>query len=199
MVCRHRRPGGLPYLTGLAKIAAMRHTAGLLDRLTLAFRIGDPYLVRGVIKKGVSKSLQLYWRQTRALTMGAQGMVLDADGRVLLIRHTYRPGWHFPGGGVEKGETIECSVTREVLEEAGIELTARPELFGVYANFKAFPSDHIALFIIRDWSQSAVPKPNSEIAEQCFVAPDKLPDGVVGAVRRRLDEVLGGGVRDEHW
>ena len=155
--------------------------------------------MRRVLKKSISKSLQFYWRQTRALTMGAQGMVLDGAGRVLLIRHTYRPGWHFPGGGVEAGETIELSLRRELGEEAGVTCTARPELFGVYANFSAFPKDHIALFVVRDWQQERVPEPNREIAEQCFAAPDALPDGTIGGVRRRLEEVLGGAERREHW
>lgn len=152
-----------------------------------------------IVKKGVARTLQFYWRRTRGLTMGAQGMILRPDNHVLLIRHTYRPGWHFPGGGVERGETIETALTREVQEEAGVELTAKPELFGMYANFKAFPSDHIAFFVIRAWSQPVVPEPNHEIAEHRFVAPDALPDGTVGPVRRRLDEVLNAVERVEEW
>jgi 8-oxo-dGTP pyrophosphatase MutT (NUDIX family) len=147
--------------------------------------------VRRLFRKGVQKSFQFYWRQTRALTLGAQGMVLDSGNRLLLVRHTYRPGWHMPGGGVEKGETIEEALIRELAEEVGIELTARPHLFGIYANFRAFPSDHIALFVVRHWRQTCVPAPNHEIAGQCFAARAALPDGTIPAVGRRWDEVLG--------
>ena len=53
---------------------------------------------------------------TRGMTLGVRTMLIDGD-KVLLIRHTYVPGWHFPGGGVERGETAEASAAREVMEE----------------------------------------------------------------------------------
>ena len=137
----------------------------------------------------IKKALQRYWRLTRALTMGAQGVVFDDEGRVLLVRHGYRPGWHFPGGGVEVNETIHETVRREVEEETGVQTIGNPQLFGVYANFKAFPSDHIALFVVRDWRRLRVPEPNAEIAEVGFFAPSSLPAGTIEAVRRRLREI----------
>ncbi len=157
-------------------------------------------IVQALINKGVVRALQFYWRRSRGLTMGAQGLVIDEQGRVLLVRHAYyRRGWHFPGGGVEKGETLVQALARELSEEAGVEPTGPPQLFGVYANFRAFPSDHVALFIVQNWRQPSIPRPNKEIAEQRFVSADDLPEGTAPGVRRRLGEVFGGAERGEFW
>lgn len=143
------------------------------------------------IQRLVTRGLQRYWRISRGLTLGAQGAVIDSDGRFLLIRHTYRPGWHFPGGGVEKSETVEVALARELGEEAGILIDQRPELFGVYSNFKVFPGDHIALYVIRHWRQPDPPRPNHEIAEHGFFSPDGLPAEIRPSTRQRIAEILG--------
>lgn len=147
----------------------------------------------------LTRTLQRYWRLTRGLTMGAQALVLDADGRVLLVRPTYKPGWHFPGGGVERNETATLAVTRELKEEAGVIADSNPLLFSLYANFKAFPSDHVALFLVARWRQPRVPEPNREIAEVGFFARDALPPDTVGAVRRRIAEAIDGQPVSVDW
>jgi ADP-ribose pyrophosphatase YjhB (NUDIX family) len=150
-------------------------------------------------KSITGKILQRYWRLSRGLTLGAQGAVIDAEGRILLIRHTYHPGWHFPGGGVERMETVETALTRELDEEAGVELTGKPELFGVYANFRLFPNDHVALFLVRNWRQARAAKPNFEIAELAMFARDALPADINPSTARRIAEIFDGTPRDPMW
>lgn len=136
---------------------------------------------------------------SRGLTLGAQGVVIDNQNRVLLVRHGYRPGWHFPGGGVEKGEPLEISLRRELMEEAGVEIDGTPVLFGVYANFQAFPNDHIILYVIRQWQQAKIPKSSIEIAEQGFFDLQSLPGGINRSTRARLSEILEGEPRSANW
>lgn len=150
--------------------------------------------------KIVLRVLQSYWRATRSLTMGVQGAVIDENERFLLVRHGYRPGWHFPGGGVEKGETLLLTALgRELEEEVGVVCPTTPTLFNVYANFRAFPNDHVALFVVRDWRRPRIPEPNSEIVEQGFFARDALPAGTCAPARARIAEILDGVPQSQMW
>ncbi len=133
------------------------------------------------------------------VTLGAQAVVADAERRVLLVRHGYRPGWHFPGGGVERAESVVTALTRELDEEAGVVLTAPPLLFAIYSHFDAFPGDHILLYVATGWQQVRVPKPNREIAELGFFALDALPEGTTAQTRRRCAEVFGGAMPSHAW
>jgi len=131
-----------------------------------------------------------YFRFARGLTMGAQGCVLDEQNRVFLVRHTYIPGWHFPGGGVETGETVCEAVTRELAEEGNITLTAPPTLFGIFFNQATSRRDHVALFVVRQFVQTAPRLPDSEIAEAQFFALDDLPELIHPSTCRHLAEII---------
>jgi 8-oxo-dGTP pyrophosphatase MutT (NUDIX family) len=63
-----------------------------------------------------------------AETLAAGVLLFDAHDRVLLVDPTYKPGWEFPGGVVERGEAPARAGMREVAEELGIELAEVPRL-----------------------------------------------------------------------
>lgn len=66
-------------------------------------------------------------------TLGARAIVLNKNGQVLLVKHTYQPHWYLPGGGVNKGESAKAAVIRELKEETGLIVSSEePLLFGIY-------------------------------------------------------------------
>lgn len=143
--------------------------------------------------------MHFYWRFARPMTLGARGLVIDGDGRVFLIQHSYTEGWHLPGGGVEAGETMVDALRRELHEEGNIELTAPPVLHGIFYNSRYSRRDHVAIYVVRGFRQAQQPVPDREIVAHGFFAPDALPEGTTASTRARVAEVLGGTPVPERW
>jgi 8-oxo-dGTP pyrophosphatase MutT (NUDIX family) len=153
--------------------------------------------MRQMLEPPVRRIFHLYWRFSRGMTLGVRALVLDPGGRVFLVKHSYIGGWHLPGGGVEPGETVLEALGRELLEEGNIELTDSPTFYGLYFNGRVSNRDHVALYVVKAFRQSAPPKPDHEIIAHGFFAPDALPSDTSGATRARISEVvLGAPVRD---
>lgn len=140
--------------------------------------------------------LHLYSRFSRPMTLGVRGVVLDRQQRVFLVRHGYVAGWHFPGGGVETGETLLAALRRELAEEGNIHLTGIPRLHGVFHNARR---DHVAVYVVNAFDYAGPPKPTWEIRETGFFPVAALPEGTTAATRRRLAEILHGGPLAERW
>jgi 8-oxo-dGTP pyrophosphatase MutT (NUDIX family) len=156
-------------------------------------------VIRVVFEPAIRRFFHFYWRVTRGLTIGVRALVLDEQGRVFLVKHSYVAGWHMPGGGVEAGETLVAALGRELSEEANIALDAPPRLFAIYYNRRVARRDHVALYVVRSFRQVAPPQPNREIIAHGFFLTDALPDGTTKATRRRLAEVLAGRQVSELW
>jgi 8-oxo-dGTP pyrophosphatase MutT (NUDIX family) len=147
----------------------------------------------------VNRLMHFYWRFSRGLTLGVRAVVLDGDGRVFLIKHSYSEGWQLPGGGVEAGETLLEALARELAEEGNIELTGPPVLHAIY--FHPFYSnrDHVTIYVVRDFRQSAPPIPDREIVAHGFFPLDGLPPDTTAGTRARIAEVTAGKPASERW
>ncbi len=137
-------------------------------------------------------------RLVRGLTLGVRGLVVDEGGRVLLIQHTYTPGWHMPGGGVERHETAEQALIKELREEGNLAIIGRPQLFHVYLNTSASKRDHVLLYRATV-EQTGPRKPDLEIVESGFFSPDSLPAGTTIATHRRLKELESETPPSNYW
>ena len=155
--------------------------------------------IRGSWEPLMRGLFHIYWRFSRGLTLGVRGLVLDGEGRVFLVKHSYVAGWHLPGGGVEKGETLLAALARELREEGNIELTAPPVLHGIYFNRRISSRDHVAVYVVRSFEQKTPPRPNSEIIAHGFFATGDLPPDTSPATRQRIVEIVSGRVASETW
>lgn len=147
---------------------------------------------RSWLRRAETRLFHLWFLLSRGATLGIRALVLDKEGRVFLVRHTYVPGWYLPGGGVEIGQNSRSALEVELAEEGNIVLEGEPVLFGVYHNARTSRRDHVLLYVVREFHQTAPRLPDREIAEAGFFALDALPEGTTPATRRRIDEVLGG-------
>jgi 8-oxo-dGTP pyrophosphatase MutT (NUDIX family) len=155
--------------------------------------------IRRAFEPLLRRVLHFYWRFARGMTLGVRGLIIDTEGRVFLVKHSYVVGWHLPGGGVETGETVLTALARELHEEGNITLTGTPALHGVYFNRRMSRRDHVALYVVRAFRQDAPPTPNREIVAHGFFAPGALPADTARGTRERIAEVLHGAPVAEQW
>jgi ADP-ribose pyrophosphatase YjhB (NUDIX family) len=143
----------------------------------------------------------LHWSflLARPMTLGVRAIVIDADQRVLLVRHGYVSGWHFPGGGVEPGETCLEALEREVREEAMVAIEGAPLLHGVFLNTQSSRRDHVVVYLVRTFTLAGERAPDWEIEEARFFPRSALPEGTTAATRARLAEIFDSAPQSGRW
>ncbi len=148
--------------------------------------------LRTMFEPALRRVFHLYWRFARGMTLGVRAVVLDRDDRVFLVKHSYVSGWHLPGGGVETGETFREALRRELAEEGRIELAGEPMLHGLFFNSHVSRRDHVAVYVVRQFSQDRLPEANHEIVACGFFDAADLPEETTPGTRLRIAEVLQG-------
>ena len=79
-------------------------------------------------------------------TLGAFGILLDEENRVLLAHRRDFDCWNLPGGQVESGKSPQLAVIREFLEETGLEVEIKRLLF---VDSKPEKDDIVFTFLVR--------------------------------------------------
>jgi len=149
--------------------------------------------------KLVSRLLHSYFLATRGLTIGVRAVVRSDDGKFLMVRHTYTPGWHFPGGGVERNETIEHALGNELFQETGLRLKCRPVLHGAFFNSGVSTRDHVLTYLCEAEGQVRSGGNSLEIAEVGYFSLDALPVGIDPGTLRRMREIAEGQEVSVEW
>lgn len=158
-----------------------------------------PAKTRSIAPTLLSRILHTYFLMSRGLTIGVRAIVRSDDGKFLLVRHTYTPGWHFPGGGVEKGETAERALSNELRQETGLMLSGKPVLHGVFHNNDVSKRDHVLAYLCEVDAEVPKKPASMEIAEVGHFDFGNLPDDTDPGTVRRMREVVEGVPRDEMW
>ena len=148
----------------------------------------------------VGKAARMVWRITRPRTVGVRAILLDRDGRIALVRHTYMDHWYLPGGGVKKGESIDAALFREMAEEVGVTNARIERVLGVYHSRREYKDDHVVLFAVHTSDPAALRACDGrEIAEAAWFSPDALPPDVSPATARRIEDYGTGAVGYGSW
>jgi 8-oxo-dGTP pyrophosphatase MutT (NUDIX family) len=158
-----------------------------ISGISMAMTLQD---LRKMSEPALRRIFHLYWRFARGMTLGVRAVVLDRDNRVFLVKHSYVSGWHLPGGGVEVGETFGDALRRELMEEGRIEVLGEPALHGLFLNSHVSRRDHVAVYLIRNFSQDRLPEANHEIIACGFFDANTLPAETTQGTRLRIAEVL---------
>jgi 8-oxo-dGTP diphosphatase len=156
-------------------VSSRARLSSLLDLAwRTAFRLGFPFA-------------RIWWRLTRPRHQGVV-VAIYVGPDLLLVRHSYRAGWHLPGGGVGRGETPKEAARRELAEEIGLTAETLLPVGVACTNWDGRP-DRIHFFELRLATPPKLRLDNREVIEARLTSPFELQNmaltGLVAAYLER--------------
>lgn len=171
----HRRQGLASHLVGVA--AEWAAARGSRQWVIVADADSDAgRLYRSLGFGFVLRSSQAYRSPDLTVVQAVGAVVVDDDGRVLLVQRGREPDrgrWSVPGGRLEQGETPAEAVAREVLEETGLAVAVHEELWSLTKDI----GDDRA-YEIHDFRATVVGgelRAGDDAADVRWFAPEELP------------------------
>ncbi len=125
--------------------------------------------------------------------MAAGALFFDAQGRVLLVRPSYKPMWDIPGGYVETGESPLDACRREVQEELGISPAIGPLLV---IDWAPIPTEGDKVLYVFDGGElsadaaASIKLAAGELLAAEFHSPDDLDRLLIPRLARRVKRAM---------
>ena len=130
------------------------------------------------------RAASVWWFVRRPRTFGVRAIALTPEGEIVLVRHSYLPGWYCPGGGRGRREEARDAAIRELREEIGMTAYGTVRFLRDYFGRQHFKRDTVSWFLVRD--VRFIPQRSLEIDEvRCFPL-DALPAEMSIIVRDRI-------------
>jgi 8-oxo-dGTP pyrophosphatase MutT (NUDIX family) len=128
----------------------------------------------------------IWWRRANRRTRDCRVVAIDAEGRVLLVLHSYgRYGWMAPGGKPDRGESPVEAGVRELFEETGVRLVGAVEVM------HPDPDAHRCNYVVVGQAQGQPKADGREILDARFCALDALPEPVSQQREGQLRDWIG--------
>lgn len=127
---------------------------------------------------------------------GANVIILDSSGRILLHHRVDNDTWGLPGGAMEIGESLEETAMREANEEIGL-ICKNLKIFNIYSGDKLYykyPDGNevynvTATYICKDFSGQIVVD-ESEGKDARFFSVSDIPEKISPPVKIIIDDFI---------
>ena len=143
-----------------------------------------------VAATGAHRLMSLFWFVRRPRTFGAHALALTPEGKAILVRLRYAPGWRLPGGGRGENEDPREAVLRELREEIGLISHGEVRLVGELEETPDFKRDLASLLVVRD-VRYRPPRWSWEIEAIVEAALEDLPPGLSPRAAAWLEALRG--------
>jgi 8-oxo-dGTP diphosphatase len=119
-------------------------------------------------------------------------IISDDHGRIVLVKRAIEPGygkWVFPGGFIDRGETVEAAAVREAREECGLDIRL-DRLINIYS----YPGVAVIIIAFAATAIGGCLGCDDESLEAQLFEPARIPwsDLAFRSTRQALEEFLEG-------
>jgi 8-oxo-dGTP pyrophosphatase MutT (NUDIX family) len=133
----------------------------------------------------IGYTAQLAWWRVRHPSLQGAAVAVWHDGRVLVIRNSYRGRLTFPAGGVAGREHHRAAAARELREEVGIAVPPDTlEYVGEFLEVTEYAEDHIHLYSLHCGQAPSVQVDGREVVHAEFLTPAEAMERDLGGVYR---------------